>query len=187
MTDSSTVSPSLLPVHYRAFYFLVARFSVVMMILGLLVGIVYQESSRKAPYSALLPPGKHLEAVFDLALSHGHIFLIGALIPLALSWLLFMGLQLGGSPISAKSLKVASCLYFPGAVGAVGLMIYKGYHFLLGVRGGEYDFLALEASFFGGSHALRAATYGTIHSIMAIGLIILVVAFWKSLKGANKV
>jgi hypothetical protein len=183
---SSTVSSTTLPAHYRAFYFLVARFSIVMMIVGLLAGIVYQESSRKAPISAMLPPGMHLESVFDLALSHGHIFLIGALIPLGLSWLLNLGLQLGANPISAKSLKVGSSMYFPAAVGAIALMIYKGYHFLLGVRGGNTDFVALQASFFGGNHALRAAAYGTIHTVMAIGLIVIIVAIWKSLKTAPK-
>jgi hypothetical protein len=182
---TSTASPAL-PVHYRAFYFFVARFSILMLILGLLVGIVYQESSRKAPISAMLPPGMHLESVIDLALSHGHIFLIGALIPLGLSWLLYMGLQLGANPISAKSLKVGSWMYFPGAVGAIALMIYKGYHFLLGVRGGNTDFVALQASFFAGNHALRAASYGTIHTVMAIGLLVIVIPIWKSLKTAPK-
>jgi len=183
---SPSSSPAILPVHYRAFYFFVARFSIVMMIVGLLAGIVYQESSRKAPFSAMLPPGIHLESIFDLALTHGHIFMIGALIPLAISWLLFMGLQLGANPISEKALKVGSWMYFPGSIGAVGLMIYKGYHFLLGVRGGNTDFVALQASFFGGNHALRAACYGTIHTVMAVGLIVIVVAVWKSFKTASR-
>ena len=183
---TTSTDSSALPVYYRAFYFFVARFSIVMLIVGLLAGIVYQESSRKAPISAALPPGMHLESVIDLALSHGHIFMIGALIPLALSWLLFMSLQLGASPISAKSLKVGTCMYFPGAVGAVALMIYKGYHFLLGVRGGNTDFVALQASFFGGNHALRAASYGTIHTVMAVGLLVIVVAIWKSFKTAPR-
>lgn len=166
---------------YRSFFRLFLRFSIVMMIVALLMGILFQESSKKAPVSEMLPAGPHLESIFSLSLVHGHTFIIGALIPLAITWMLYLGLKLGYQPVSDKSLRWGGGLYLPGAVMAVVLMLYKGYHYLLGVRSGQLDFAVLDASFFFGSHALRAATYGLTHTAMAVGLFILVISFWKSM------
>jgi hypothetical protein len=170
------------PAHYRKFYLVFMRFAIVMMIFGLLMGITFQESSKKAPISAALPPGMHLEAIIDLALTHGHIFLIGALIPLALTWLLSLALSLGFEPVSERSLKIGARLYIPGAIGAVLLMIYKGYHYILGVRNGQFDFEKLHDTFFFGSHAARGAAYGLSHTLMAVGLGFIAVGVWRTLK-----
>lgn len=168
-----------IPEHYRSFFRLFLRYSIIMMIVALLMGILFQESSKKAPISELLPAGPHLESILTLALVHGHTFIIGALIPLAITWMLYLGLQLGFQPLSEKSLRWGGGLYLPGSVMAVVLMLYKGYHYLLGVRSGQLDFQVLSETFFFGSHALRAAAYGLTHTAMAVGLVILVVSFWK--------
>lgn len=170
-----------IPEHYRKFYATYLRFSIVMMLVALIVGILFQESSKKAPISAALPAGAHLESVISLALVHGHTFIIGALIPLAVTWMLYLGLKLGYQPLSEKSLRWGSALYLPGSVVAILLMLYKGYHYLIGVRMGQTDLQALNASFFFGSHALRAAAYGLTHTAMSVGLGILVISFWKSM------
>jgi hypothetical protein len=171
-----------MPDYYRKYYRVYLRFAVVMMIVALLMGILFQESSKKAPFSAALPPGVHLESVISLALVHGHTFLIGVLIPLAVTWMLYLGLMLGYQPISEKSLTIGTRLYLPASVGAVALMLYKGYHFLLGVRSGQMDFNALNESLFFGSHAARAAVYGLIHTALAVGLGILVISFWRTIR-----
>ncbi len=171
-----------IPEHYRKTFGTYLRYVVVMLIVGLLMGIMFQESAKKTPFSEALPAGVHLETVINLAMVHGHTFLIGALIPLAVVWMLFLGNALGHPPIGEKALKVGTWLYLPAAVGAVLLMLYKGYHFQLGVRGGEMDFQALDRTFFGGSHALRATAYAVIHSAMAGGLGTILVSFWKTLK-----
>jgi hypothetical protein len=171
-----------IPAHYRKFYHLYIKFSIVMMIVALLMGITFQESAKKAPVSAVLPAGAHLEAILNLALVHGHVFLIGALLPLALTWLLSLTHSLGHAPVSEKALKVGSALYLPGSVLAVVLMLYKGYHYVLGVRSGQTDFQALQESFFFGNHALRAAAYGLTHTAMAVGLGIIIISVWKTLK-----
>jgi hypothetical protein len=170
------------PAHYRKFYHCYIKFSITMMIVALLMGIMFQESAKKAPISAALPAGAHLEAVINLALVHGHVFLIGALIPLALTWMLHLAFTLGHQPVSEKSLKIGSMLYLPGSVLAVILMLYKGYHYIIGVRLGQTNLEALNDSFFFGSHVLRAIAYGTTHTAMAIGLAIIVIGIWKSLK-----
>jgi hypothetical protein len=169
------------PAYYRHLYRTYLRFSLVMMVLALLLGIAFQESAKKAPISAALPAGMHLESTINLALVHGHAFLIGVLIPLAITWILYLGLSLGFAPLSEKSLKLATRLYLPGSAIAVLLMLYKGYHYLLGVRGGVTDLSQLDSTLFMGSHALRAATYGLTHTAMSLGLIIIVVSYWRAM------
>lgn len=174
-----------IPAYYRPIYRTYLRFSLVMMVLAMLFGIAFQESAKKAPISAVLPAGLHLESTINLALVHGHTFLIGVLIPLAITWILFLGLKLGFTPLSEKSLKWSTRLYLPGAAIAVLLMLYKGYAYLLGVRGGETDLSVLDKSMFLGSHALRAATYGLTHTAMAVGLFILVIDYWRCMNKSD--
>lgn len=169
------------PAYYRPIYRVYLRFSLVMMGLALLLGVAFQESAKKAPISAALPAGLHLESTINLALVHGHAFLIGVLIPLAITWILYLGLSLGFKPLSEKSLKLATCLYLPGSAIAVILMLYKGYHVLLGVRAGQTDLSVLNSTMFMGSHALRAATYGLTHTAMSLGLFIIIVNYWRSM------
>lgn len=174
------------PDYYAKFYRIYLRFSMVMMIVALLMGILFQESSKKAPITELLPAGAHLESIISLALVHGHTFLIGVLIPLAITWMLYLIQSLGGRPVSEKALRIGTSLYLPGSVLAILLMLYKGYHFLLGVRSGQLDFNVLNQTFFMGSHALRAAAYGLTHTAMAVGLGIIVFSLWGSLGKASK-
>lgn len=170
-----------IPSHYKPIYRAYLRFSLAMMVVAMLLGIAFQESAKKAPISAVLPAGAHLESTINLALVHGHAFLIGVLIPLAITWILYLGLSLGFAPLSEKALKLATRLYLPASAVAVLLMLYKGYHILLGVRSGITDLSQLDSTLFMGSHALRAAAYGLTHTAMAAGLFIFVFSFWKSM------
>ena len=174
-----------IPSHYRPIYKTYIRFALVMMVLALLLGIAFQESAKKAPISAVLPAGMHLEATINLALVHGHAFLIGVLIPLAITWISYLGLKLGFEPISEKSWNWATRLYLPGSALAVVLMLYKGYAILLGVRGGETDLTVIDQHMYMGSHALRGAAYGLTHTAMAVGLFIFVGAIWKSMNKSS--
>ena len=174
-----------LPEPYRRFYRTHLRFTLIMLLFGLLVGIAFQESAKKLPISETVPAGMHLESILSLALVHGHAILIGVLLPLAAIWALHIGLILGTAPLSARSLKWTTALYIPGSVVSVLLMLWKGYHFVLGVRGGTLDLGALNHSFLFGSHALRAALYGASHTAMALGLGILGVCLWRSLNAES--
>ena len=170
-----------IPDHYRALYRTWLRYAIVMMILGLLTGFAFEESAKRAPVSAFLPAGNHLEAILPLAMVHGHAFLLGAVLPLALVFMLHLGLTLGFRPLGATTLKAATWLYLPGSAAAVALMLYKGYHWVLGVRFGHTDFAAWNSAFFGGHEGLRAAVYGLAHTAMAVGMAILIIAFWRSM------
>ena len=170
-----------IPNHYQTLYIRFIRFACWMTIFALLSGILFQESTRKISFSATYPPGVHLEAVYHLAFVHGHTFLIGVLIPLAIIGMLHLGLLLGGKIISKNLLEWGYWLYLPNALLAVLLMLYKGYHYVISVRMGQLDFAQIDHNFFGGCHLLRQIVYGLSHTLMSIGLGILVVAIWKSL------
>lgn len=173
-----------IPEHYRRMFQIFLRYAVIMIFVGLLTGVLFQESAKKTPYSALLPAGVHMETVIHLALLHGHSFLVGVLIPLSVSWMFYLGLALGFQPVGEKVIKVGTWLYLPASIVVVLLMIYKGYHYQMAVRHGIYDFATIHASYFMGNHALRASVYGLSHTAMAVGLGTLAVGFWRSMKKA---
>ena len=171
-----------IPDHYRSLYRTWLRFAIVMLIVGLLAGLSFEESAKRAPVSAALTAGAHLEAILPLALAHGHAILLGAVLPLVLVFMLHLGLTMGFRPVGAKALAWATRLYLPGAALSVALMLYKGYHWVLGVRFGHTDFAAWNDAFFSGNHALRAAAYGLAHTAVSVGMLVLIIAFWRSMR-----
>jgi hypothetical protein len=175
-----------LPEHYRHFFRTQLRFALIMIAVALLTGICFQESAKKVTISQAVPVGAHLEYILGLALVHGHTFVLGVLMPLALSWVLFLGLSMGLPALSALTLRASSALYLPGVVVVVLLMLVKSYHFVLGVRHGGTDFSAINDSFMGANHTLRAGLYGLSHAAMAAGLAIFAVGFWRAMNQSTK-
>lgn len=169
------------PPHYRAATRTLLRFAAGMTIFALLSGVLFQESSKKLDY-AQIAPGARLEAVLTLALVHGHAFLVGVLIPIAMASALFLARRIGGAELSPTALKWLTRGYLPFVTVTVLLMLYKGYHTLLSVRFGASDFDAIDASYFGGLLWLRHGVYGLAHVAMAVSLGVFVVALWRSLK-----
>lgn len=169
-----------LPDSYRRFFRIHLRFALIMIGMGLLTGILFQESGKKVHLTEAVPVGAHLEYLLGLALVHGHTFLIGVLIPMALTWILQLTLTLGCQPVSPRVLKATTAIYLPSASVVVGLMLLKGYHFVLGARHGE-TFAQLSGTFLGANPALRAAVYGLTHTALALGLGIFAVGVWRSL------
>jgi len=169
------------PPHYRAATRTLLRYSVAMTIVALLSGVLFQESSKKLDY-AEAGPGLRLEAVLSLALVHGHMFVTGVLIPLAMAGALYLGLKAGGAVLSPWPLKWLTRGYLPLVGVTMGLMLYKGYHVLLAVRRGARDLDLVDAGYFGGVAWLRHGTYGAAHIGMAVSLGVFVVAVWRSLR-----
>ena len=168
-----------IPDHYRRFFRTHLRFALLMIGVGLLTGILFQESGKKVHLTAVVPVGAHLEYVLGLALVHGHTFVLGVLLPLALTWMLQLGLTLGFPPVSARALKASTALFLPSVSVVLILMLLKGYHFVLGVRHG-LGFDQLSHSFLGGSPGLRAAIYGLSHTVLAISLAVFALSLWRS-------
>ena len=169
-----------LPASYQRFFRIQLRYALIMLGIGLLAGICFQESGRKVSLEQF-GPGAHLEYLLTLAMVHGHTFLMGVLLPLAMAWMLQLGLQLGAPAVPSAALTWTTALYLPGAALSVVLMLYKGYHFVLGARYSTLDLPGLDAALYGHHAALRAGVVGLAHTAMGAGLCILVWGLWRSL------
>lgn len=169
-----------LPVPYPKTLRILIRFAIALAVLGLLIGVSYQESAHKLTHAAA-PDGLRLQAVLPLALVHGHFFTLGVLLPLAMAGALALALKAGGRPLGSRSLAFLTAGYLPFAAASLALQLFKGYFILLAVRHGQHDLGAVDAAFLGGSAALRFALYAVIHSGMGLSLGVFLVALWRSL------
>jgi hypothetical protein len=176
--------PSRLPDAYASTVRTLLRYAVAMALFALLSGVLFQESSKQLTYEEA-PPGLRLEAVLSLALVHGHAFVVGVLVPIAMAGALLMARRVGGAELR-RSLRWLTRGYLPFATVTIALMLYKGYHVLLSVRFGNLDLEAVDAAYFGGLVALRHALYGVSHVGMAAGLGVFVVALWRSLRVSGR-
>jgi len=118
---------SELPACYRTAARVLLKFAIVMAILGLLSGVAYQESSKKLGYD---DPGFRIQATIRLALVHGHVLLLGTILPLLLAGMMFLARKVGGMDLGPKAIRSLTLGYLPFAAGSIALMLYKGYHFL---------------------------------------------------------
>lgn len=169
-----------LPLHYRNAIRALLRFAIAMVVVALLVGISFQESARKLPFDKA-PPGLHIEAIVQLALVHGHVFMMAVLIPIAMAGLLVLARRVGGAEIGPRPLAWLVRGYLPSAVAAIALMLFKGYWFLLHVRWGVHDLAAVDAAFLGGPGPLRYGLYGLVHSLMGLTLCLFLYEAWRSM------
>lgn len=160
------------------------RFAIVLAILGLLVGVSYQESAHKLTYEAA-PDGLRPLAVLPLALVHGHFFTLGVLLPLGLAGALVLALKTGARPVGSLTLGVLTRGVLPFAAASLALQLYKGYFILLSVRHGQHDLGAVDAAFLGGSATLRLVLYAVIHTALGVTLGIFLVSLWRSLGQAQ--
>jgi len=160
------------------------RYAIVMAVVALLAGISFQESAKRLDLERA-GAGLHVEAVLPLGLVHGHVFTAGVLVPIALAGALYLARRAGGRTVGPRSLRTFAWLYLPFTALALALLLWKGYHVLLAFRGGETDLATIDASFLGGHHALRYGVYGVAHGGMGLGLVVLLVALWRSLGRAG--
>ena len=175
-----TATPSPLPDHYATVVRRLLRYGMVMIVVGLLSGILFQESAKKLTYEDV-EPGLRLEAVIHLALVHGHIFVTGVLMPLGIAGALLLARKVGGAELTTRSLRWLTWYLVLTAV-TVTLMHYKGYHVLLSVRWGTIDLATVDATFFGGYVWVRHVVYGIAHAGMGISVGIFAVALFRSLR-----
>ena len=110
-----------LPDHYRSTTRTLLRFAIVMLALGLLSGVAFQESSKKLDY-AEIAAGARLEAVLSLALVHGHMLVTGVLMPIALAAALDLARRSGGSELSPRTLRWLTWGYVPFTAATLALL-----------------------------------------------------------------
>lgn len=169
-----------LPAHYRTTLRCLLRFAAVMTIVGLLTGVLFQESSKKLS-PAEVGAGLQLAATLRLALVHGHVLTTAVLLPIALAAALVLGRLAGGAELTARTLRWLTRGYLPLVCAALALMLYKAYHVLISVRLGNTDLEAIDEQLFAGQTALRHALYGLTHVGLALTLGVFAVALWRSL------
>jgi hypothetical protein len=174
-----------LPHHYRVAARTLVRFACVMTVVGLLSGVLFQESAKKLPPGAV-DAGLHTKATLRLALVHGHVIITAVLIPIACAAALLIARRIGGAELGTKSLGWLTRGYLPLLCISMSLMLIKAYHVLLSVRGGELDLAAIDARFFFGQTMLRHAVYGLSHFGMALSLCVFFIALWRSLAVPSK-
>ena len=92
-----------LPDHYRAAVRSLLRFALVMTILGLLSGVLFQESAKKLDLETL-SPGLYVAAGRRLALVHGHVLVSAVLLPIAMAAALVLARSVGGRELSSRPL-----------------------------------------------------------------------------------
>ena len=170
------------PVHYTKTIRALLRFALVMLAIGVLSGVSYQESGKKVTHASVPEGMSRLEATLPLALVHGHVILIGVLLPVAMAGMLHLARAHGGSEISRRGLAWIVYTYLPAVSASLALMLYKSYYILLSVRGGKTDLGEIDAAFFGGSHAWRHGIYGFFHFWMGVGIFVFIWCVWRSLR-----
>jgi len=169
------------PGHYRDAIRVFLRFSAVMLVVGLLSGIAYQESGKKVSWNPGPEGPAYWDATLRLALVHGHLIMSGVLLPVAMACMLYLARWCGGREIGRRALAWALYTYLPFVSVSMGLMLFKAYHVLLSVRGGQTDMSLINAAYFGGSKAVRHSVYGFVHVGMAFGLCLFAWCVWRSL------
>lgn len=167
------------PQHGRAIRILL-RYAAVMGIVGILAGVAYQESSKRLSYE-LAAHGLREEGTLRFALLHGHVLLTGVVLPIACAVMLALGPRVGGRPLGRKSLGWLLYGYLPHTALALVLLLAKGLHFLRAAYGPNFDVAAAQESFFGGHRLWRHSVYGYVHFVMGLGLVVFLVAVYRSL------
>ena len=158
-----------------------------MLLVGLLSGIAFQESAKRVDRTAIPGGLGYWDTTLHLALVHGHMIVIGVLLPVAMAGMLHLARAHGGAAIGPRALRLVIYTYLPFATVTLGLMLYKGYHILLAVRGGATDLALIDATLFAGGKALRHGLYGISHVGLSLGLCVFIWCLWRSLrvKGAR--
>lgn len=190
------MSPAPLPEPYRVAVRRLVRLAAVLLFVGLCVGVYstdvvrayrYGPRARAIPAAERqgraeveVPPELLWEATMDLRLSHGHIVLIGGVLPLCIAAALVTLHHAGAQPVGGMTLEAFFWTYAVGATAAMALILYKGIHYAEAVRGGDFDFAEIQRTLFGGSRALKGAAYGLSHSVLAGAVGIIGVALWRS-------
>ena len=181
MTDDTKllVASPLLPVHYCRAIRNLLYVALVSCILGIFGGLMGTELRMRLSY-AQVPPGPHLEATIYLSLLHGHLFAIGAFLPICMCALLVFSRQIGAKPISKKFLHKIIFLYVFGGVLSITLLLVRGIQTAT-LAQNETDFSVIESKILY-SDILRLVIYLIAHVTFTAGICIFMFLVGYSLR-----
>ena len=148
-------------------YKLSIGYAMIMAIIALAAGVFYREYTKYALNN--LPLEKQIIVSYYLSLCHGHLVLMGLVIPLVLALAAYIVLNGRNDNILFKSL----IIYIIGATGASALLLYKGagiiYYYTLNPSQG---LTGADQMLFMGSKVIREGLYGVFHLLLGVGLVI---------------
>ena len=173
------VTSPLLPVHYCQQVRNLLYLSLVSCILGIWGGLMGTELRMRLSYDQV-PPGPHLEATIYLSLLHGHLFAIGAFLPICMCALLIFSRQIGAKPISKKFLPKVVFLYILGGVLSITLLLIRGIQTTT-LSQTESDFSVIESKILY-SNVLRLIVYLIAHVTLTAGICIFMFLVGYSLR-----
>ena len=173
------VTSPLLPVHYCQQVRNLLYLSLVSCILGIWGGLMGTELRMRLSYDQV-PPGPHLEATIYLSLLHGHLFAIGAFLPICMCALLIFRRQIGAKPISKKFLPKVVFLYILGGVLSITLLLIRGIQTTT-LSQNESDFSVIESKILY-SNILRLIVYLIAHETLTAGICIFMFLVGYSLR-----
>ena len=111
------------PRHYTTAIRALLRYSLILLVVGLLSGVAYQESVKKISLTHAPDGLRYWDATLRIALVHGHLIVTGFLIPVAMAGMLHMARAHGGGEVSRRALGWAVGTYLPFVRVTVGLML----------------------------------------------------------------
>jgi len=133
------------------------RFAGAMSIVALLMGLVYREVSR--PFFANLSLDQQALYGHNMSLVHGHTFLLGAVIPLALAVFTLLVLP-NLTDKRLKNFQIRFKAYMIAVGAALLLMAYKGLAFIFAAG---QPLAGIDTGLFFGSPLLRGILFGLSH------------------------
>ena len=117
---------------------------------------------------------------FQLFLSHGHIFILGVVIPIILAFFV-RSLRADLTDGEVRSLKRGVGIYIAGSLLTLGLMLYKGYAYVLLFSAEPiFPLETIDSQLFGGNQLFRSLAYGLAHPLLALGLIWCLVVIYRA-------
>ena len=173
------VASPFLPVHYCRAIRNLLYVALVSCILGIFGGLMGTVLRMRLSYDQV-PPGPHLEATIYLSLLHGHLFAIGAFLPICMCALLVFSRQIGAKSISKKFLPKIVFLYILGGVLSITLLLVRGIK-TSNLAQHEPDFSVIESKILY-SNILRLIIYLIAHVTFTAGICIFMFLIGYSLR-----
>ena len=172
--------------HYKTFITRTIKLAMTCMVLTTGAGLLSRELTHTvADDLSHLPPGTRWGFLYPFALLHGHVFLTGVALPLALSGSLVLARMAGGTLVSSSTLHWGWTSLSFGVISSLLLLLAKSQMLLNSIHScanhppADCDPYALSVSNW--VSPLRPILYATAHGSLAVGSSIIAVAIGQSL------
>ncbi len=152
--------------------------SILMLWFSIASGVFYREFSKYELKNVSL--GKSFFPVEFLQLLHGHILILGFIIPIGLAFFISILPEIDDN--AYKKLNTAFNIYLIGTIGAIFLLFWKGIEYVrVYVHNPALTVEQIDKLIFSGNHVLRSSLYGIFHLLFGVGLIWFTIIIWNKL------